>query len=166
MDGDGKFREAADAMKRPSAMMVMSAILALGAAGAKEVMVHSGPRVASPEASLYSPFPDSEKHGKDLTFIYEFFVEPEILGRIPENRFDADPLPASRAIELASKSAEVAERKTLFPVKKMELLFFGAGSKRIRYYLITLLTDGSAETHRVVLMDGTVVKPRLRRIAK
>ena len=166
MDGDGKFRKAADAMKRPFAMIVMSAALALGPARAKEVMVHSGPTVDSPEASLYSPLPDSEKHGKNLTFIYEFFVEPEILAKVPEDRFDADPLPASRAIALASKSAEVAERETLFPVKKLDLLFFDASSKRIRYYLITLLTDGSAETHRVVLMDGTVVKPRLRRIAK
>lgn len=153
-------------MKRPFALAAITTILAFGHATAKEVMIHSGPKVDTPEASLYSPLPDSEKHGKDLTFIYEFFVEWETLAKIPQERFEAEPFPASKAIELASKSAEVAEREALFPVKKLELMFLEASSKRIPYYLVTLLTDGSAETHRVVLMDGTVVKPRLRRIAK
>ena len=153
-------------MKRSFALAAITTVVALCSAGAKEVLIHSGPTVSSPEASLYSPLPDAEKHGKDLTFIYEFFVEWEILGKVPQERFGAEPLPASKAIELASKSAEVAERETPFPVKKLELLFLDASSKRIPYYLITLLTDGSAETHRVVLMDGSIVKPRLRRIVK
>ena len=153
-------------MKRLLALAVTTATLALGHATAKEMLLHSGPTVSSPEASLYSTLPDAEKQGEELTFIYEFFMEWKTLATIPENRFGAEPFPAIKAIELASKSAEVVERDTPFPVKKLELLFCDASSKRIPYYLITLQTDDSAETHRLVLMDGTVVKPRLRRIVK
>lgn len=92
-------------------------------------------------------------------------MDSEILAKMPDDLYNPVPLSTTKAIELASKSAEVEERKDPFPVRKLELLTFEVGPKQIRYYLVTLMTDRSAETHRVILMDGTVVKPRLRKTA-
>lgn len=153
-------------MKSIFPVLAIIAALSPVLAGAKEILIHSGPPVATPDATAYSPVPGAEEAGKDLTFIYEFFIGWEILEKLPQENSGSEPLPADKAIELASKSAEVAERETPFPVRKLELLTYDASSKRISYYFITLQTDGSAETHRVVLMDGTVVKPKLRRTSK
>ena len=132
-------------------------------AGAKEILIHSGPTVSTPDLEPYTPHPSPGGSEKELKFIYEFPVDSEILAKMPNDHTNPVPLSATKAIELASKSAEVEERKDPFPVRKLELLTFDVGPQPIRYYLVTLMTDRSAETHRVVLMDGTVVKPKLRR---
>ena len=147
--------------------MVSAILLGIANAGAEELLIHNGPTVSTPDASLHSNIPNAGRDVKDLTFNYEFFVGTDKITKLLEVEFRSpDPLPACKAIELASKSVELAERKTPFPVKKLEMLSYSSGSKQLRYYLITLATDESAEVHRVVLMDGTVVKPRMRNITK
>lgn len=163
MDSGDDFRKPRNAMKSIFSKVVIAAAMSFVHASAKEILIHSGPTVSTPDLELYTPHPSPGRPEKELKFIYEFPVDSEILEKIPGDHYNPVPLSATKAIELASKSAEVEKRKDPFPVRRLELLTFDLGPKQIRYYLVTLMTDNSAETHRVVLMDGTVVKPKLRK---
>lgn len=79
-------------------------------------------------------------------------------------------MPAEKAIELAKASAAVDASKEGIQIVKLELLSGapegdGRSRDRVYYYLIQMDVKGS-EVHRVVLMDGTVVKSRLKQIRK
>lgn len=143
------------------------AAFALGHAGAGEILLHSGPTVSTPDLKLYSSLSPSGEGDQDLQFIYEFFLDEATLAKASREFDDSKTtLEAVKAIELASGSVEGGDPKKPFPVRKLELLVFEPGRRGVSYYLVSLLTNGTAETHRIVLMNGTVVKPKLRRLGK
>ncbi|WAC20337.1 hypothetical protein OVA24_02960 [Luteolibacter sp. SL250] len=130
---------------------------------AEEILFHAGPTVAVPDAVMLDPTLKADPKGDDLQFIYEFFIGSELLARLP-HASGMPPLSAAKAIELASASVEPKPESGGLPVRKLDLMEDNKAGKRISYYLITLKVDDNAESHRVVLMDGTVLKPKLRRI--
>jgi len=153
-------------MKRALAWVVLITALALPPAGAKEILFHSGPIVFSPDAILLDPV-DKEREEKDLQFIYEFFVDKEVLRRASGNHAGDPPMPPAKAIELAVGS--VGDRQASNSPSRDKAVpkeYKAADGSVIRYHLVTVQVDDNAETHRVVLMDGTVLKPRLRRITE
>ena len=135
-------------------------------AHALEILIHSGPTVSTPDAELYSPEMDQSKT-KELLFQYEFLIDYDKLKKLPDANSDRTNIAISaiRAIQLASSSVEVGDNGSL-NVIRLELLT--RSDKLIKpndYYLITFILNGS-EVHRVVLMDGSVLKPTLRRLDK
>lgn len=126
-----------------------------------EILLHSGPNVSTPVSSLASPETTSE----ELEFIKQFFIDSELLEKLP-SRIDTTmpaPLSAIHAIELASKSDDL-DKSRMFVVKRLEFLT-SATQKTVDFYLIEMQVNGSSE-HRIVLMDGTILKPRLKLMGK
>ncbi|RYD34442.1 MAG: hypothetical protein EOP87_09195 [Verrucomicrobiaceae bacterium] len=153
-------------MKRPFALVVVIAAFSLHLAAAKEILIHAGPVVTTPDAILLDPALNPEQKGKDLKFIYEFFVDAKLLHKGPGAGADPTVIPAVKAAELAARSVEPRLEDSESSPNRVELLEHGSGSNRVRYYLVTIKVDDSTETHRIVLMDGTVLKPRLRRLTE
>lgn len=127
-----------------------------------EVLLHSGPMVSTPVSSLAS----RDKDGEELNFLKQFFIGSEELEILPSSASENEsaPISAIRAIELATQSVDMGGRRS-FNVKRMELLVSATAPKSINYYLVEMQVNGSTE-HRVVLMDGSVIKPRLKRVGK
>jgi hypothetical protein len=74
------------------------------------------------------------------------------------------PLSAEKAIELAKASTDAGNPTGEKNLVRLELLSLKrAQNGNTLYYLVEFNVDGS-EVHRVVLMDGTVVKSRLRQL--
>jgi hypothetical protein len=132
---------------------------------AEEILFHAGPTVTVPDAVMLDPTLKADPKGNDLQFIYEFFISPELLARLP-HASAAPPLSAAKAIELASASVEPKPKSGVLPVRTLDLMEGNKAGRKISYYLITLKVDDNAESHRVVLMDGTVLKSRLRNITE
>lgn len=130
---------------------------------AESVLIHDGPMVSTPDAILYSPL--SEQRGeKNITFKYQFLADSQEIEDLPNGTIDQgySTITAKKAIELASSSLNEKEKMPV--VTRLEILKFKVSpSKTIDYYLITMLENGS-EVHRVVLMNGTVIKPTMRHI--
>lgn len=138
------------------AILTLSSVSAFAA----EVLIHSGPMVSMPISSLSSPERDSE----ELNFIKQFFIDSKQLAALPPPSKPV-PISAERAIELAKKTVDPGGSVRTFSVEKHELLTATVGdSKSIEYYLIEMRVNGSTE-HRIVLMDGVVIKSRLKRVA-
>lgn len=150
-------------MKSLVSALACLALMFSNSAPAEEVLLHAGPTVAVPDAVMLDPTLKADPKGEDLQFIYEFFISIELLTRLPHASV-VPPLSAVKAIELATASVDPKPESNDLPVQKLELMEDNKAGKRISYYLITLKVDQNAETHRVVLMDGTILKPKLRRI--
>jgi len=123
----------------------------------REILIHEGPVFTTPGLG-----PKEE-----IEFTKEFPVDPETLKKQPPVHDASSKLPvtAEKAIELAKADTEAGGRPDEKVVVRLELLPFKRDQNgSTSYYLIELKVDGS-EVHRVVLMDGTVVKSRLRRLS-
>jgi hypothetical protein len=142
-------------------------MLAPGHIAAAEILLHRGPVISTPDLELHSTIPGTTGHPKELKFTHEFFIGAKHLADLAADELKPDKrfLSATEAIRLASASAEIIPRTQPFPVRKLELLVSTTDRQIIRYYIISLLTDESAETHRVVLMDGTILKPKMLRFS-
>jgi hypothetical protein len=119
-----------------------------------EILIHEGPLFTTPGLG-----PNEE-----IKFTKEFPVDAGTLKKQPSLMLTAKlPLSAEKAIELVRADAEAGDGPGEKNVVRLELLSHGHRSGGILYYLIELNVKGS-EVHRVVLMDGTVVRSRLRRM--
>ncbi|GAA5120000.1 hypothetical protein JIN84_21015 [Luteolibacter yonseiensis] len=147
-------------MRTNSFLFLVSTLLA-GLSSAGEVLLHNGPTVSTPVSSMESP----EKTSKELEFIKQFFIDTGLLEKLPPaiDTTASAPLGAIRAIELAGKSDDL-DKSRAFVVKRLEFLTT-ATAKRVDFYLVEMQVNGSTE-HRIVLMDGTVLKPRLKNVGK
>ena len=144
----------------PKASIIASLLfgwVALAEDEPREILIHEGPVFTTPGLG-----PKEE-----IEFTKEFPVDAETLKKQPLV-YDASsklPLSAEKAIELAKASVEAGSKPDGRNVVRLELLPFRRDRNgSTSYYLIELKVDGS-EVHRVVLMDGTVVKSRLRRLS-
>ena len=127
----------------------------------EDVLLHRGPTVSTSISSS----PTLDRNAEELVFVKEFHVDSSLLAKLPSTHLPpaAVPVSAERAIELAKKTVELGDSPRGFTVEKLELLTTKAGdSKTVEYYLIEMLVNGSSET-RVVLMDGSVIRPQLKR---
>ena len=129
--------------------------MARGEENPPEILIHEGPVFTTPGLEL----------NEEITFTKEFPVDATTLKK---QRFvsltDKLPICAEKAIELAKASADAGDPLGETNVVRLELRPFKIDQIRdTLYYLIELHVKGS-EVHRVVLMDGTVVKSRLRQL--
>jgi len=120
-----------------------------------EFLIHEGPVFTTPGLEL----------NEEITFTKEFPVDAATLNQQPSLMVTGKiPLSAEKAIELAKDSADSGNPPGEKNVVRLELLSLKrAQNGNTLYYLIELNVDGN-EVHRVVLMDGTVVKSRLRQL--
>lgn len=120
-----------------------------------EILIHQGPVFTTPGLD-----PEEE-----IEFTKEFPVDPGTLKKqSPLMLTDKLPLSAEKAIELAKASADAGNPPAEKNLVRLELLAFKRDQDgNTLYYFIELNVDGN-EVHRVVLMDGTVVKSRLRQL--
>ncbi len=121
-----------------------------------EILIHEGPVFTTPGL----------EPKEEIKFTKEFPVDA---GTLKKQRFlmltDKLPLSAGKAIELAKASADAGNPPAEKNVVRLELLpFKDDQNSSTLYYFIELNVDGN-EIHRVVLMDGTVVKSRLRQLS-
>lgn len=137
---------------------VIAALLNLAAwseAPPAEILIHEGPVFTTPGLG-----PNEE-----ITFTKEFPVDAATLEKQPSLMVTGKiPLSAEKAIELAKASTDAGNPTGEKNLVRLELLSLKrAQNGNTLYYLIEFNVDGS-EVHRVVLMDGTVVKSRLRQL--
>lgn len=128
----------------------------------KDVLLHTGPVVPVEIDSLASP----DKAADGLTFVKQFFVDSDRLIRLPLVHPPSSPpaISPERAAELAKTSAYSDGEPRSFKIVSNQLLTSSpTGSTKVEYYLVEMLVNGSTE-HRAVLMDGSVVKSRLKKI--
>ncbi|MES2438158.1 MAG: hypothetical protein V4584_03790 [Verrucomicrobiota bacterium] len=148
---------------RPLLAGLLLACIVSNASGG-EVLLHSGPEIST-EVSSYG---SRESAGPELRFLKQFFIASEVLDKLPSPDIanESAPVSAVRAIDLASRSVDLGERRS-FNVTRLELLRTNtpALGKPVDYYLVEMRVNGSTE-HRVVLMDGTVLKSRLKTAVK
>lgn len=145
-------------------------LMGLISAHAAEVLIHRGPTVSTPQAELYSPLhsgataPEAGTRTEvDITLIKEFYADEATVARLPEPVTSDERLSAIQAIERATATVERGRSSHPLNVTRLEFLTCKiTGGKEIAYYLIEMTTGGSIE-HRVVLLDGTVLSPRLEK---
>lgn len=145
------------------AMLACLALALCGVAQGERILLHAGPTVTTPDAILLDPLNEDQKGG-DLTFIYEFFVDSKVIARASAGGAAPGSMGAEKAVGLAVASVEMRADRESVPANHAELKEHRAGEATVSYYLVTVHVDEGSETYRVVLMDGTVLKPRLRRI--
>ena len=131
-----------------------------------EVLVHEGPSVSVPGLGTLGPNGAQIGEAPDVTYVKQFYTDEK---NVPAINYDpqAKGLPiitAARAAELALASMEDDYEKGIPIVTKIEAFpELTSGVQSIRYFLITINVKGSEE-HRVVLMNETVVRSRLKRL--
>lgn len=166
MDGEGHFQKDGRIMNSLFRIVACVTLTSTASAWAERILFHSGPIVFSPDAILLDPI-DKEREEKSLQFIYEFFIEAKTLRQLFIQHGGDPPIPPGKAIELTVRSVDDQPGNDANPPKVSELKEYQAADGFvIRYYLVTVHVHQSAETHRVVLMDGTILKPKLRRVVE
>ena len=130
-------------------------LTAVAEAPPAEILIHEGPVFTTPGLEL----------NEEITFTKEFPVDAATLEKQPVVSLTGKiPLSAEKAIELAKDSADAGNPPGEKNLVRLELLQLKRALKgNTLYYLVELNVDGN-EVHRVVLMDGTVVKSRLRQL--
>jgi hypothetical protein len=144
------------------AFIVMLAVFQplAASAGDEEIEIHRGEEFTSPGAG-----PKEE-----LRFVRVFTVSWELWDRQPKaNPRAKPPLPFSKALELAKASWDPAgtSGEDNVYLTKLELCTQPTrdpdDSSSVAFYVVNFHVD-DGEVERVVLMDGTVVKPQLTRL--
>ena len=133
----------------------------LATAEEDEIVIHRGEEFTSPGVG-----PKEE-----LRFVRVFTVSREHWGKQAKvHPLSKPPLSAAKALELAEASLEPSgtDGDDDVHVTKLELHYQPSGDPRapgssVPYYVVDFHVDGS-EVQRLVLMDGTVLKPQLTRV--
>ncbi|RYD19532.1 MAG: hypothetical protein EOP88_18595 [Verrucomicrobiaceae bacterium] len=124
---------------------------------AEEVLFHEGPEISVGVESLAG----NKESERELIFRKQFFIDSEALRKLPDT-IDAVTNPAidaTRAIDAAKATVDL-EQRNVFRVVRLDLLR-SKTEIAVDFYLIEMVVNGSTE-HRIVLMDGTVLSPRLK----
>lgn len=138
-----------------AAMAVLLSLTAIAEVAPAEILIHEGPVFTTPGLG-----PNEE-----IKFTKEFPVDAATLEKQSfASLTEKLPLSAEKAIELAKASADAGDPPGEKNLVRLELLSpKRAQNSSTLYYFIELNIKGN-EVHRVVLMDGTVVKSRLRQL--
>lgn len=146
-------------MKPSIAAALMPSFVAISPSSAEDILIHRGPEVFTPKLKLLSPFQSQPGDGEKMRLIKEFFVSPEHFAELDAG---LPALTRDEAIAVMTDSIRAEGLGREIEVTKVEKLQADPdGRAAVEYQLITIQVDGSEE-HRVVLADGTVLKPRLR----
>lgn len=139
----------------------------LAVATAEEVVIYTGPEFTTLEDSMGD---DAKEPG--ITFVREFATTEEILQKQPKGeRWESvSPLAAEKAIVRAR--AQVAEDDgrgdpivTQLRLLRQDGKPFSELNAGVHFYLVEMQLKGNS-FERLVLMDGTVVRSRLKRVKK
>lgn len=124
----------------------------------QEVLFHEGPKVST-SVEVFAP---SGTNSEELVFQKQFFIDRLVLARLSQSGapLKVHSISAVDALRAAEGSVDLGQQKR-FRVIRLEQLKSNTPSP-IDFYLIEMLVNGSTE-HRIVLMDGTVLKPRLKK---
>jgi hypothetical protein len=135
---------------------VLMGLAAMADDSPAEILIHEGPVFTTPGL----------EPKEEIEFTKEFPVDAATLKKLPYvSLTDKLPVSAAKAIELAKDSADAGDPPAEKNLVRLELLEFKRDQDGTTlYYFIELNVDGN-EVHRVVLMDGTVVKSRLRQLS-
>lgn len=131
------------------------AILTGGVTG-EEVLLHNGPEVSLGVESIAG----IDGTEKELVFRKKFFIDSAALAKLPPSSQPVGnpAISLDKALEIAKATVDLGERKE-FKLVRQELLK-STTPRPVDFYLIEMLVNGSTE-HRIILMDGSVIKPRL-----
>jgi hypothetical protein len=132
---------------------------------AEEILFHSGPPVSTPELKMVTPFPEKGSP-KMIEFQREFFIDRDLLASLParSSEYGSIPISAIDAINLARKHVDPNDGLRSFIVTEVRLMKGPAkGERQVEYYFVSMVANGSEE-HRVVLMNGTLLASKLRKI--
>jgi len=139
-----------------------------GLLSADELLLYSGLPVSIPDSTLLPPF--AERRPSDqlnqLKFQREFFIDRDIFASLPEptSEFGEVAVSATQAIEISKKNIDPEGGLRSFIVTAVQLLrSSGQEQRKIEYYLVSMLANGSEE-HRIVLMNRAILAPTLKRI--
>jgi hypothetical protein len=139
---------------RPSRIAILTFTLALSLAAEEELLVINAPSVTVP----------LEGTGRVLKYDRQFSVSRRIAEQVYENIAYGRkrPIDAVKAIEAAKASVFVGDSEVPLQVTKLELLKVEIGPhEKLEYFMITVRVTGTEE-HRVVLLDGTILKPKIK----
>jgi hypothetical protein len=135
-----------------------------GSLSAEEILLLRGSPVSTPDLRLVSPSGPGQSEG--LKFRRDFFIEKGLLESLsePTSQYGKVPVTAAEAIEIVTKDLNPNHELQSFVVTNLELLQGPeGGSKRVEFYLITAITNGS-EIQRVVMMNRMILSSRLKRL--
>ncbi|RYD42765.1 MAG: hypothetical protein EOP85_10845 [Verrucomicrobiaceae bacterium] len=132
--------------------------LLTGALTAEELLLHEGPEMSVGVDSLAG----FEESAEELVFRKQFFIDSDVLRKLPGtvDTVTNPAMDATGAIDAAKATVDLGQRNT-FRVIRLDFLR-SKTVDTVDFYLIEMLVNGSTE-HRIVLMDGSVIKPRLTR---
>lgn len=145
-----------------AALAISLAAYAMGG----EILVHEGPSVSVPGLGTLGPNGAQRGDPPDVTYVKQFFTEEKNVtaGNYDPQTKEQRIITAARAVTLALASMEEDYEKGIPIVTKLEAFpELTSGVESIRYFLITINVKGSEE-HRIVLMNETVVRSRLKRL--
>lgn len=125
---------------------------------AEEVLLHQGPEISVGVESLAG----NKESERELIFRKQFFIDSDALRKLPGtvDSITNPAVEATAAIDAAKATVDLGQRK-IFRVVRLDFLRSETASP-VDFYLIEMVVNGSSE-HRIVLMDGTVLTPRLKR---
>lgn len=139
---------------RLSRIAILTLTLALSLAAEEDLLVLTAPSVSVPLAGTE----------KVLKYDRQFSVSRKTAEQLYENIAYGRkrPIDAVKAIEAAKASVFLGDSPDPLQVTKLELLKLEIGPhEELEYFMITVRVTGSEE-HRVVLLDGTVLKPEIK----
>ncbi|HEY1122552.1 MAG TPA: hypothetical protein VGE67_13160 [Haloferula sp.] len=131
----------------------------VASAGGEEIEIYRGEEFTSPGADLE----------EELHFVRVFTATPDILEKQPKTQVLSKPdLSAAKAMEIAEASLELSGTSHSAYLTKLELHQVTSTDPyhptiTLLFYVADFKVDGS-DVQRVILMDGTVVKPQLTRL--
>lgn len=135
---------------------IATIIMSLGALLAAE---EDAVRINAPSVTV-----TLEGSGKVLRYDRHFLLAKKKAAQLAEGILSGRirPIDAVKAIEAAKASVFLGDAADPLQITKLELLKVEVGlHTELEYFLITVLASGSEE-HRVVLPDGTVLKPEIK----
>ncbi|WP_411825468.1 hypothetical protein [Luteolibacter sp. AS25] len=139
-----------------------------GALSAEELLLYSGLPVSIPDSAPLPPFAQNRpsKELKQLKFERQFFIRRDTFMSLPEptSEYGEVAVTAIEAIGIAMKDVNPDDTLQSFIVTAVQLLRCPAKDRRqIEYYLVSMLANGSEE-HRIVLMNRSILAPKLKRL--
>ena len=152
---------------KPSGLILCAAVFFVtsGFSSAEDILLYSGPPFSIPDSTPVTPVPEPHP-AKELRFQREFVIDKDVLESLPRpvSAHEKVAVTAIEAIEISQKDVDPKHALQTLTVTGVQLLQSPDAIKhRIEYYLVSMLANGSEE-HRIVLMNRSILAPKLKRL--